>query len=201
MAKGKFIVFEGIDGSGKSTQSQLLYEYMLRNGYNCILTNEPTKTETGKFIRSNLSDFKLDAYAMQLFFTADRANHVSKIIQPALESGTNVICDRYMQSTFTYGVLTDLPENRLAALHAANKPFPNPDLTLLFDIDPRNAFLNRRGNLDSFEKKDFSDKDRMRKVYLELCDADENCMKIDGYQSVEAVHAIVVKEVLKLLRE
>ena len=201
VTRGKFIAFEGIDGSGKSTQSKLLYEYMLRKGYNCVLTTEPSDTAIGQFIRSNLSDLKLDEYAIQLSFTADRANHVEKVILPALKNGVHVISDRYKYSTLAYGVLTSLPENKLNALYAANEPFQNPDLILLFDMDPRNAFLNGRKNLDSFEKKHFADKDRMAKAYLELCAADKNCVKIDGYQSVEAVHTIVVKEVLKMLRD
>ena len=200
MERGKFIVFEGIDGSGKSTQAKFLHEYLLENGYKAILTTEPTKTEIGRFIRSNIAELKLGTYTIQLAFTADRAEHVEKEILPTLEKGISVVSDRYKHSTPAYGVLTGLPEDKINALYAANAPFPDSDITLLLDIDPRNAFLAQREKLESFERKDHSDKDRMRNAYLRQCEADKNCVKIDGYQRIEAVHDIVVKEVLKVLR-
>ena len=104
-----FISFEGIEGSGKSTQIKQVFDFLEKNGVDCCLTREPGGTEIGRRIRAILLDpgsKNLDPLAELLLYMADRAQHLNQVVRPALDHDTTVLCDRYFDATLAYqGVL------------------------------------------------------------------------------------------------
>lgn len=162
--KGKFIVFEGIDGSGKSTQAKRAYEYLCAKGLKCRLCAEPTDGEMGKLLRLYLEGKKkADSHAVAGLFAADRIDHITKDggILSLLSSGVNIICDRYYLSSCAYqGIDCDLDfilsQNRFALENAM------PDLTFYIDISVEVAMqrIIARGDTEIFE-----DADKQRKIY------------------------------------
>lgn len=131
--KGKFIVFEGLDGSGQSTQAGLLKEFLSENGFNAILTKEPTlDSEAGKKIRKILNkEIKVSPSQLQELMVQDRREHLEKVIIPALEEGKIVISDRYFLSTFAFGVSDGLD---LEWLIEMNNQFLYPDIIFLLKV-------------------------------------------------------------------
>lgn len=154
MTRGVFIVMEGPDGSGTTSQSKILAERLTQEGHDVLLTAEPTTGPIGVFIRNQLSTAgnSVTAAALQLLFTADRAWHVDTVIQPALDAGKVVIAERYGISTVFYGDATGLDAKWL---EAANDKFLKPDLLIVtlpsFDIAIDR--INKRGGKDIMEEK------------------------------------------------
>ncbi len=147
---GRFIVLEGPDGSGTTTQCEFLAEKLKAEGHDVLLTAEPTSGDIGASIREWLKSGTLSPDALQLLFIADRAEHVEKIIRPALHAGKIVICDRYIPSTILYGVSQGL---HAEWLEACNSLFIRPDLTLMA-LPPLELCLKRiakREQKDIFE--------------------------------------------------
>ncbi|MGC8730578.1 MAG: dTMP kinase [Candidatus Micrarchaeia archaeon] len=186
-----FIVFEGIDGSGKTTQAKLLYEHMKKNG-KVLLTDEPTRSYIGVFVHGILrSKIKIDPLALQLLFTADRAEHVSSFIKPKLEKGYTIISDRYYLSTIVYGSSSGIDAEWLKK---ANESFVKPDLTFVIDIDPKSAIdrlRNREHDTEYFDEIKFLSV--ARKKFLELSKADKSCFIIDGSRSKEEISEEIIK--------
>lgn len=164
---GFFVVFEGPDGSGKSTQAKLLADKLTAQGLDVLLTKEPGGTAIGQKIREillNPDNTGLDKKAELLLFAADRAQHIAEVITPALKAGKIVISDRFTESTKAY---------QLARGNVAPDLFPlirtpiTPDLTIFLDIDYKTKRARRPDGreLDRFEreKKDFFEK--VRKFY------------------------------------
>ena len=159
---GRFIVFDGPDGSGTTRQTALFAERLRQNGKTVLLTAEPTDSPIGQEIRDMLHrDSMPSADAVQLLFCADRANHVSTVIEPALRDDKIVVCDRYALSTIVYGAAQGISKQWLEAINAG---FPQPDLTFItlppFDVCM--ARLQRRKQTDQFEMENFQ-----RRVYEE----------------------------------
>ncbi len=154
MNKGVFIVLEGPDGSGTTSQSKLLAERLQKEGHDVLLTAEPTTGPIGVFIRQQLSTSgnNVTAGALQLLFTADRAWHVDTVIEPALKEGKIVVCERFGISTVIYGEATGLDGTWLAE---ANGKFPKPDLLIvtLPDFDVAIQRINARKEKDIMEEK------------------------------------------------
>ncbi|HOX29595.1 MAG TPA: dTMP kinase [Candidatus Paceibacterota bacterium] len=150
--EGKFIVFEGLDGSGKSTQAGLLAKKMNKNSIKSHKTFEPTQYLIGGLIRSFLAnDWKSSPDCLQLLFAADRAYHLEKEIFPALKKRINVVCDRYFFSSFAYGAL----DCDLDWLIKANDNFLLPDLTIILKSDPdicMKRMAKERFSVELFEK-------------------------------------------------
>ena len=131
---GKFIVIEGLDGSGATTQVELLVNYLKEKGLEVYSTKEPTDNVIGGLIRGALTGvYKLPDTSLQLLFSADRGHHLSRFIEPALNRGFWVVCDRYMWSTVSFGSIT-LDKNWLLDLQ---KFFRIPDLSIFLDVDPK----------------------------------------------------------------
>jgi len=133
--RGKFIVIEGLDGSGKSTQAKKLTE----NLKGSLLTREPSDGSVGSLCRSAFSgQLKLNASSIMLLLIADRIEHAEDIVMPALEAGQNVICDRYYLSNMAYQA-TD--EQTMQEIYELNKRFfaPPPDLTIFLSLEPKIA--------------------------------------------------------------
>jgi len=131
-----FIVFEGIDGSGKSTQARLLYQYMKKKR-ECVLTDEPSTLVIGNLIKRILrKHIKVPSRTLQLLYVADRGVHTEDLINPALTSGKVVIADRYSASTAAFGYAGGLDMKWIVGL---NSVFPEPDVIFFIDVDPKIA--------------------------------------------------------------
>ena len=189
-----FIAFEGLDGSGQSTQANLLCNWLNQKS-RTHLTKEPTNNIIGGLIRGQLtSDWKTKPECLQLLFAADRAHHLEKEIVPLLEKGITVITDRYAFSTMAYGASEIEDRNWLVEI---NKPFLLPDLTFLIKVSPKvclERITKNRFHLELFEKEQ-----SLMKVwqnYEELSKQFKNIYIIDGEGSVEEIF----EEVKKLVR-
>lgn len=152
---GKFITFEGIDGSGKSTQLRLLAENLRARGRDAITTREPGGTELGRQLRAAFLETheKVAPMAELLAFAADRAQHVEFLIKPALAAGKIVISDRYADATFAYqGAGRGFPQDEVDQVIELATGGLKPDLTLFFDI-PVEMAMERMSNRDESEAK------------------------------------------------
>ncbi len=157
---GRFIVLEGPDGSGTTTQCEFLAEKLKAEGHEVLLTAEPTSGDIGTSIRQWLKTGTLSPDALQLLFTADRAEHVEKVIRPALLAGKVVICDRYIPSTVLYGVSQGL---NAEWLEAVNSLFIRPDV-MIFALPPLELCLKR---IAKREQKDFFETEHVqRKLHI-----------------------------------
>jgi dTMP kinase len=136
-----FISLEGIEGSGKTTALTRLVDYIERGGHVCKVTREPGGTPFGRRLRSILLDpdsGDIDPTAELLLYCADRVQHVRTVIQPALDAGQIVVCDRYVDATLAYqGGARGLGMDLIRTMHQLALPPLMPDVTLLFDLDPR----------------------------------------------------------------
>ncbi len=181
-----FIAFEGLDGSGSSTQSHLLAERLEKNGHAVFLTKEPTgDSPIGKMIREILQHkWEADPHTLQLLFTADRAEHLRTQIEPALKNNQTVITDRYLFSTLAYGAM----DVRMSWLKELNKFFRIPDITFLFKLDPAECIKRIAGRGSDFEL--FERHEKLAKVWenYEKVSADfPNFHTIDATKSIEEI--------------
>ncbi len=135
-----FITLEGIEGAGKTTQVPHIIAWASARGYECAVTREPGGTQIGRQIRGILLDPEnkaLDAGAELLLYVADRVQHIRTFIQPHLQAGRVVVCDRYFDATLVYqGYARGLDRDLIRALHRLTCDDLQPDTTLLFDLDP-----------------------------------------------------------------
>ncbi|MGC9059310.1 MAG: dTMP kinase [Candidatus Aenigmatarchaeota archaeon] len=195
--KGKFIVFEGIDGAGLTTQANLLENYLKSKGYDVILTKEPTNNLIGGLIRAALKkEWITSNKTLQLLFSADRAHHLEREIIPALEKGKIVISDRYFLSTIAYGMI-EVEKDWLKAL---NSKFLIPDIIFILDL-PVEIALERIGKsrfgFELFEERGKLEK--IRRNFIELSKEYNNCFIIDASKSIEEVHENIKKIVNKII--
>jgi len=199
-AKGKFITLEGIDGSGKSTIAKLLASNPDFSDF--VFTREPTETWIGEAVnRAIHSD--TDSIAELLLFTADHAEHISKLLKPSLDEGKNVISDRYSGSRYAYQGMTlaDKFEDPMQWIQDIHSGWTlDPDLTILFDIDPAIAVerCGNRGEKTKFEKISFLE--GVRENYLRL--ANENPAKfsvINTNRPVDEIESDVVELILSII--
>lgn len=192
--KGIFIVIEGIDGSGKSTQSKMLKKYFENKNFKVFLTQEPTNSAIGKIIKKSINSGKknIGNEAIALLFACDRAEHVKKI-RRELENGKAVICDRYYYSSLAYQGASGLS---MSWLKEINKFAIKPSIAFYLDISPEEAFkrIKKRRTRSYFEKLAFLNK--VRKIYKQLCRESKELLEIDASRSREEVH----KEMVKKLR-
>lgn len=163
MARGIFIAIEGIDGSGTTTHSKRLAEWVNQQNLPVLLTHEPTDSEIGKLIRRILRDKTIPPAADALLFAADRANHTQQQIKPALNKGFVVISDRYVESSIAYQSSSGLPLDWVAQI---NHFAISPDLTILLDVSPTTG-LGRKRRQEFREKFEFvSFLKEVRQVFL-----------------------------------
>lgn len=156
---GLFVVFEGGDGAGKSTQAGLLSQWLAEQGIDHVLTREPGGTALGERLREVLlhSSDGLGARAEALLFAADRAEHVERVIIPALDSGRWVVCDRYVDSSIAYqGGGRDLDVRQIGALSRWATAGLVPDLTVLLDVPVAVGAARRQGPADRMESESFA---------------------------------------------
>ena len=202
--KGIFITFEGIDGCGKSTQCELLKDFLRESGKDFIFVREPGGTVIGERIREILLDKKntqMTARTELLLFEAARAQITEEVIRPALEEGKTVICDRFFDSSSAYqGMARGMGMDFVSGLNMAATGGLAPDVTFFFDISAEEA-LERRGKRgeasDRIELAGLRFQEDVRKGYLELAkNSDGRIVTIDATQGIEEIFGIV-KEALE----
>jgi dTMP kinase len=197
--KGIFIAFEGGEGSGKSTQSKLLKEWLEEEGEEVLLSREPGGTEMGKDLRRILLDHstgEISPRAEALLYAADRAHHVYSKIRPALDRGEVVITDRYFDSSIAYqGAGRILVSGEVARISRWATESLFPTLTILID-QPAEIGLGRLKSKDRLEVEPIDFHERIRQEYLQLTLLDpERYLVVDGRQSIEEIHQEIIARV------
>lgn len=193
---GMFITFEGIDGSGKSTQARALTNHLRQRGHDVVATREPGGSPGAEEIRALLLQGDPDRWSAEteiLLFTAARRDHLERLIEPSLAAGRVVVCDRFADSTRVYQGVTrgDLRPivDELHRLMIGREP----DLTFIIDIDPETGLSRaraRRGAEERFEDFGAEMQARMRTGFLNLArEFPERCRLIDGNRPAEAIAA------------
>jgi dTMP kinase len=164
-----FVTFEGPDGSGKSTQAELLRAALAAEGREVVLTREPGGTELGERIRELLLDEgSMSAWAEAALFAASRAQHVDRVIGPAVERGADVVCDRYLDSSLAYqGIARGLGVEDVLELNLRVTGGLLPDATVLLLLDPETA-AERAGATDRLEREGGGFHARVHAAYREL---------------------------------
>lgn len=197
-----FVSFEGIDGSGKSTQARLLAERLRARDREVVLTREPGGTPLGEAIRDLLLHAgDVAPWAEAALFAASRAQHVEEVIRPALERGAVVVCDRYLDSSVAYqGGARGLGVDDVLQLNLAAVGGLLPDATLLLLVDPAVAAARRTGSPDRIEREDAGFHERIDRAYRELAERfPERIVPVDGSLPPEVLTE-VIDDVLRVLR-
>jgi dTMP kinase len=207
---GTFITFEGIDGSGKSTQLRMLANFLKQTGCDVLLTREPGGTPVGNRLRAALLDAQeeVDPLTELLVFAADRAQHVRRVLRPALESGQVVFSDRYADATAAYqGAGRGFSPELISEIIELATEGLKPDLTLLFDLSVHDSTTRTRRRSNGKQQGDRLDAEnaefhtRVRDEYLRLARAEPERMKIiETNQPVEVTHERVKEIVVPFLR-
>ncbi len=203
-----FFVIEGIDGSGKTTQIELLHSYMLSKKIKAVTTREPTSGFVGRLTKRIMQGREdVDTLTLQMLFIADRADHLNKFIRPNISQGNIVISDRYFYSTIAFGSASGLEENWLIDVF---KGFMKPDAVFFIDVDPKTAMqrIESRGEQKRLAKK--ADKreryekletlEKTRKIYLDLKKHYKNYYIIDGNRSIKEVSEDIIQIADKMLK-
>jgi dTMP kinase len=205
---GAFITFEGIDGCGKSTQLRLLAGELRVRGLHVVATREPGGTPLGQKLRAALLDVQeeVDPLAELLVFAADRAQHVRKHLQPALEANEIVLSDRYADATVAYqGAGRGFDSKLIQEIVELATDGLKPDLTLLFDLSVEESAVRTRRRVASkrTDRLDIEDRDfhmRVRDAYLEIARAAPDRFRvIDARGSVNETHRVVMDIVIPFL--
>lgn len=195
---GIFITFEGIDGSGKSTQARTLAEKITETGREVVLTREPGGSPGAEAIRRLLVEGDTDRWSPEteiLLFTAARRDHLERTIEPAMAAGKVVISDRFADSTRVYQGVARADLRPVVDLLHETMIIREPDLTFVVDMDPQSALtrgLARNSGEDRFEDFGLEFQQKLRQGFLDLAEQfPERCHVIDGSQNVEDVAADV----------
>mgnify|MGYP004478570185 CR=1 FL=1 len=193
--KGRLIVFEGVEGCGKTSQIQLTQEWLQSFETSVVVTRQPGGTELGLHLRKLLLSAGSNSIADRtelLLYAADRSQHVEQVIKPAIQDGAIVLCDRYADSTIAYqGWGRGLDMNLIDQLNAIATSGLESDLTLWFDVDVEVGLARKRGGgdtLDRIEQETIAFHRRVQQGYTQLHTSyPERIVRIDGSLSKEAV--------------
>jgi len=202
-----FITFEGIEGSGKTTQLNHIADYLRKKGEACVLTREPGGTPIGEKIRAILLDPAskgMDPMTELLLYTADRVQHVKELLGPSLAAGKIVLCDRYFDATLVYqGYARGLDIELIEQLHRMLPAGLRPDITFLLDLPPEMGLSrawaqidagNRTGRESRFEKEALSFHEKVRSGYLALARKEpERFRIIDAGRDAAEVQTEILK--------
>ncbi|WP_328589098.1 dTMP kinase [Actinomadura logoneensis] len=200
--RGVFIVFEGGEGAGKTTQSRLAAIWLRDHGYEVVTTREPGATKTGMRLRALLLDREttgLSSRAETLLYAADRADHVANVIRPALDRGAIVVSDRYVDSTLAYqGFGREQPVEEIAAVNAWGTGGLVPDLTVLLELPPEKGLNRLSSPADRIESEPREFHERVLSGFRALADAEP-----DRYLVVDASRpeAEIRREIQDRIRE
>lgn len=205
MMKGIFITFEGIEGSGKSTQLSMLNKWLTNHDYDVVATREPGGTRIGEKIRELLrSGSKDDVFSPRtelMLFEASRAQHMEEIVLPALNNGKIVLCDRFFDSTTVYqGVARAIDTDIVHILNDFSSFERKPDLTIILDIDvdeSMNRLIKREISKDRIEQEDRKFFENVRNGYLNLAQNNERFFVVDGTSDANSIQQKIRDELSK----
>lgn len=190
-----FIVFEGTEGSGKTSLINLCYEWLTDEGYPCVISREPGGTALGEQLRSILLSSDSTPLAELLMFAADRAQHVKTFLKPKLAEGNIVLCDRYTYSTIAYqGYGRGLSLSQIVTLNNMSTERLEPDITFWLDVDVE-VGLSRKSGLDRIEKEAIAFHQRVREGYQAIHSSGMFFIRLDTSLSLD----LVFKEVKSIL--
>jgi dTMP kinase len=194
---GLFIVFEGIDGTGKTTQIHLLAEKLEEMGYAVVTTREPTDGPYGRKIRQLFVDRNTVSREEELeLFIADRKQHVDEVIAPALADGCVVVCDRYFLSTVAYQGANGIDQGDILR---RNETFPVPDLAVILEMEPAQG-IHRIQNRRNERPNTFEEVENLEKVAgIFAAMQQEYIRRVNGSDTIENVHRRVFEAVREVL--
>ena len=201
--KGKFITFEGCDGCGKSTQLKMLSDYLSKNNIPHVFTREPGGGKISEAIREILLNGKNSEMTDEceaLLYAASRVQHLHDRVQPALDKGELVVCDRYVDSSFAYQAFArGLGVDFIGKINAYAIENYSPDVTIFIDLSPEEAFRRKHGadENDRLEQAGMSFHQKVYEGYQELAKTEERIITVSGRQTPDEVFA----DVLKALKE
>lgn len=193
--RGVFIVFEGVDGAGKTTQSTGLATFLQRNGVQAIRSKEPTDGPWGMKIRHSAKNGRMSAEEEIHAFSEDRRAHVRDLIEPSLAAGKTVILDRYFYSTIAYQSVAGFDHDEITRRMTAE--FPIPDVVILLDV-PADIGLSRVVGRDTQANKfeSLSNLTQVREAFAQIAREHANVIKIDGTSDAESVRYETTKQLL-----
>ena len=204
MKKGLVITFEGAEGCGKTTQLNLLKEYLEQKGYDVVLTREPGAKGLGVKIREILLNYngEVSNRCESFLFLADRAQNIDVIVNPAIEEGKIVLCDRHTDSSVAYqGYGRGLDIEQIKTLNNLATGGKTPDLTLVFDVDIETSMKRVGNEKDRMESAGTEFFNRVRNGYLEIAKQEPGRIKvIDSTKSIEDVQTQVLNVIEQILK-
>jgi len=204
---GKLISLEGVDGAGKTTHLEYLCDYLVKRQVTVLTTREPGGTHVGEQLRSILLDAAepIAPLTELLLMFAARAEHIQKVIRPALLAGTWVLCDRFTDATYAYqGGGRGIDSQHIEALEQMTQGSLRPDLTFLLDLPVEVGLRRRRGldrSQDRFESQDLEFKQRVRLAYLERSETKPRILCMDGTLPIETIQREMGKKLGQLFEE
>lgn len=200
MRKGKFITFEGPEGSGKTTQINLLKTYLRNEGFSVLITREPGGEKIAERIRKILlSPGDLEPLAELFLYASSRIQHVEKVIRPALQKGMIVVSDRFCDATLAYqGYGRGISERLIREINRLSTSGVKPDLTILLDIEPAVGLKRARHN--KMERESLAFHRRVRRGYLKLADEEPNRIKIIKVEGIKETQKKVRDSIRCLLK-
>jgi dTMP kinase len=186
---GRFVVLEGLDGTGKTTQVARLAKRLAASGFSTVITREPGATAVGAAIREIvLGQEDLDPRAEALLVAGDRAEHVARVVRPALEAGSVVVSDRYTPSSLAYqGRGRGLGVEEVERLSRWATDGLEPDLVVVLDVDDETLATRREGPGDRMEDGPAGFRDEVARAYRELAEARPGWVLVDGTGTVDEV--------------
>jgi dTMP kinase len=195
--RGRFITFEGIDGAGKSTQIEVVAHTLRSRGVDFVITREPGGTPLGESLRSVILHEAMGVTAETLLLFAARAEHLERVIRPALAAGSWVLCDRFTDATYAYQAGgRGMPAARIAELERWVHGDLQPDLTLLLDVPPEIAAerLARARHADRFEAEQVEFFAAVRRAYLaRAAEQPQRFIVIDATQPADVIGARLIE--------
>lgn len=205
--KGLFIVMEGPDGSGKTTQINLLKEYLEEAGYECLITREPGGTVIGEEVRQlilNPEHKEMSPVTEMLLYAASRAQLVHEVIGPALEEGKFVISDRFVDSSIVYqGIARKLGISTVSAVNAPGIGIYRPDGIFFIDLSEAEGLRRKKEqkNLDRMEQEGIDFHHMVSEGYRKVLSGRPEVMKIDGGRSIDTIQKKIRNHVDELLKK
>lgn len=204
-----FITFEGGDGSGKSTQVNLLKDYLDNLNFETIKTREPGGTPSAEILRDLLTTGEVEKWTPMseaLLMWASRYEHLIQVIEPALNSGKNVICDRFYDSTYAYqGVAHNLGIDKMEKLKKIIIGDIEPDVTFVLDIDPKVGLkrsLDRSNQENRFESYNIDFHNKIRSAFLEIAKKNKNrCVVVDASLNEQEINNSIITVIDNLITD
>ena len=204
-----FITFEGGDGSGKSTQVNLLKDYLDNLNFETIKTREPGGTPSAEILRDLLTTGEVEKWTPMseaLLMWASRYEHLIQVIEPALNSGKNVICDRFYDSTYAYqGVAHNLGIDKMEKLKKIVIGDIEPDVTFVLDIDPKVGLkrsLDRSNQENRFESYSIDFHNKIRSAFLEIAKKNKNrCVVVDASLNEQEINNLIITVIDNLITD